>query len=100
MFFLQLNCPGAKTAALVGGAADIRVDDAWIKPFPDAPAVAYAALTNTGDNPGSINTGIESLFRQIDDGANLRTSPLNYGALLALVAIAQLVWSNTRQRGS
>jgi periplasmic copper chaperone A len=44
----------ARTAGVVGGAADVRVDDAWIKPFPNEPAVAYATLTNTGDNPVSL----------------------------------------------
>lgn len=55
----------AKSAALVGGAADIRVDDAWIKPFPGAPAVAYATLTNTGDNPVSINTVSSPYFDRL-----------------------------------
>jgi copper(I)-binding protein len=45
----------ARTAGVVGGAPDIRVDDAWIKPFPNEPAVGYATLTNTGDNPVSLD---------------------------------------------
>lgn len=44
----------AGTAGVPGGAADIRVEDAWIKPFPNEPAVGYATLTNTASNPVSL----------------------------------------------